>query len=88
MKTEKLSLKSIKNVLSRAELKKIMAGSGGGCNTCVSPNECCECLDNHGNPTGTYVSYCSGGLSCAIQCEELMPGEYTGAEGAYCTYCE
>jgi len=28
MKTEKLSLKSIKNVLSRNELKKIMAGSG------------------------------------------------------------
>jgi hypothetical protein len=31
MKTEKLSLKSIKNVLSRAEMKKIMAGSGGFC---------------------------------------------------------
>jgi hypothetical protein len=31
MKKEKLSQKSIKNVLSRAELKKIMAGSGGGC---------------------------------------------------------
>lgn len=30
MKTEKLNLKSIKNVLSRAEMKKIMAGSGGG----------------------------------------------------------
>jgi len=29
MKTEKLSLSGIKNVLSRAELKKIMAGSGG-----------------------------------------------------------
>ena len=28
MKTEKLSLKSIKNVLSRAEMKMIMAGSG------------------------------------------------------------
>ena len=30
MKIEKLSLGSIKNVLSRAELKKIMAGSGPG----------------------------------------------------------
>ena len=30
MKTQKLNLKSIKNVLSRAEMKKIMAGSGGG----------------------------------------------------------
>jgi hypothetical protein len=31
MKIEKLSLKSVKNVLSRAELKKIMAGSGPVC---------------------------------------------------------
>jgi len=31
MKTEKLSLKSIKNVLSRNELKKIMAGSAPYC---------------------------------------------------------
>jgi len=30
MNIEKLSLASVKNVLSRAELKKIMAGSGGG----------------------------------------------------------
>lgn len=30
MKTQKLNLKSIKNVLSRAEMKKITAGSGGG----------------------------------------------------------
>ena len=28
MKTEKLSLKGIKNVLSRSEMKNIMAGSG------------------------------------------------------------
>lgn len=28
MKTEKLSLNNIKNVLSRSEMKKIMAGSG------------------------------------------------------------
>jgi len=30
MKFEKLSLASVKNVLSRAELRKIMAGSGPG----------------------------------------------------------
>jgi hypothetical protein len=30
MKKEKLSLKGIKNVLSRDEMKMIMAGSGGG----------------------------------------------------------
>jgi hypothetical protein len=53
MKTEKLSLKSIKNVLSRAEMKTIMAGSdgggggtGGGSGGC--PNygyaiPCCQC---------------------------------------------
>jgi hypothetical protein len=34
MKKEKLNLGSIKNVLSRAELKKIMAGSGGQCYLC------------------------------------------------------
>jgi len=33
MRTEKLSLKNIKNVLSRSEMKRVMAGSGGGgCN--------------------------------------------------------
>jgi len=31
MNTQKLSLSSIKNVLSRAEMKQIMAGSGGCC---------------------------------------------------------
>lgn len=30
MKTERLSLKSIKNVLSRSEMKKIMAGGSNG----------------------------------------------------------
>ena len=34
MKTQKLSLNSIKNVLSRAEMKKIMAGSGD-CYNCT-----------------------------------------------------
>jgi hypothetical protein len=45
MKVEKLSLKGIKNVLSRAELKRIMAGSsggggggGGGCPIPCAPN--------------------------------------------------
>jgi len=31
MKIEKISLKGVKNILGREELKKIMAGSGGGC---------------------------------------------------------
>jgi len=34
MKKEKLNLKGIRNVLSRNELKEIMAGSGGGGGAC------------------------------------------------------
>lgn len=38
---EKLSLKSIKNVLSRAEMKMIMAGSGDcGTSECSSDTDC------------------------------------------------
>jgi hypothetical protein len=60
MKKEKLSLKSIKNVLSREELKKIMAGSG----PCVYPSQtcggnsgisCCSpytCVGGYGGSTG------------------------------------
>ena len=53
MKKEKLSLKGIKNVLSRGEMRKIMAGSGGTncnvgtvCNTWPPPQKpCCNgCL--------------------------------------------
>jgi hypothetical protein len=58
MKTEKLSLKGIKTVLSRRELKKIMAGGsgpgggGGQCSTggCVTMLDCgggfCPCSPN------------------------------------------
>ena len=37
MKTEKMSFKNIKDVLSRDEMKEIMAGSegGGSCGLCV-----------------------------------------------------
>jgi len=34
MKTEKMSFKNIKDVLSRDEMRVIMAGSGGGGTTC------------------------------------------------------
>jgi len=66
MKTEKLSLSGIKNVLSRAELKKIMAGSGGcvgfgiACNG-TTGNTCCEgyyCNGAWGGGLGT-CDYCS-----------------------------
>ncbi len=35
MKTEKMSFKNIKDVLSRDEMKEIMAGSGESCGLCV-----------------------------------------------------
>ncbi len=49
MKTEKLSMAGIKSVLSRAEMKTIMAGSG---TTCV---KCCWTGTNNCS-TGTNVS--------------------------------
>jgi hypothetical protein len=57
MKKEKLNLKSIKNVLSRSEMKKVMAGSWGtvlcSCNggrtagycLCQTMADCIECCD-------------------------------------------
>jgi len=53
MKTEKLNLKSIKNALSRGEMKKIMAGSGN----CTPLNGLC----GYGNP---FPPPCCGGLIC------------------------
>lgn len=58
MKLKKLNLSEIKGKLSRAELKKIMAGSGDGHCICVN-NEGCDigqvclpCGDTHfGNCT-------------------------------------
>lgn len=45
MKKEKISLKAVKNVLSRAEMKKIMAGSGlCSTNYCSANTYCCEDL--------------------------------------------
>ncbi len=57
MKTRKISLADIKGKLSRAEMKNIMAGSGGyACNHCGEPGcvcynaiECCAgitCVDS------------------------------------------
>jgi hypothetical protein len=71
MKTQKLNLRSIKNVLSRSEMKTIMAGSGGGgggtgnCSTttCVFimgvPGNpvCCAGLTCYNNPNG--YNYCA-----------------------------
>jgi len=51
MKTEKLSRDTVKKVLSRSEMKKIMAGSGGGAcggNQCAGGGGClpfCVCFN-------------------------------------------
>jgi hypothetical protein len=70
MKKEKMSLKSVKNVLSRAEMKKIMAGSGSGSgcllyqNNCTfiygGTNPCCAGLKCYttGGPWHTCVPIC------------------------------
>jgi 4-diphosphocytidyl-2C-methyl-D-erythritol kinase len=53
MKTEKLSLSNMKNMLSRAEMKKIMAGSGTGAG--------CFAICNQDTSDGNNVSDCSSG---------------------------
>jgi hypothetical protein len=59
MKTEKLSLSSIKNVLSRAEMKMIMAGSG---------TYNCQCEGTKGTWSGTYSSQSAADASAAYNC--------------------
>lgn len=73
MKTEKMSFKNIKDVLSRDEMKGIMAGSGGcyngGCwqadvawlNGCFS-----QCYSSSGLNCGCF-SCCMGGY-CGSRC--------------------
>ena len=61
MKKEKLSLKSIKNVLSRQEMKKIMAGSGTPCipigqTYCNIPGSICCAGSFCYTPTGTCAA--------------------------------
>jgi hypothetical protein len=73
MKSEKLSLKGIKNVLSRAELKKIMAGSGGGCTGCSPDNNgpfCCSCYSGQ-YPSAPYHLSCIG--DCSTYCRINYP---------------
>ena len=54
MKTKKMSLENIKGKLSRAEMKNIMAGSGGGNRCCDTSAQCqtwygsnCGCMSDH-----------------------------------------
>lgn len=50
MKTLKMNFKNIKSVLSRDEMKKVMAGSNGG--GCVS--------------SGSNCSFCCPGADCIV----------------------
>lgn len=63
MKKEKLSLKSIKNVLSRREMKQIMAGSSPG------PN-CCWCNN------GTVLAPGGSSASSTPQCEQVCAADH------------
>ena len=57
MKTKKMSLANIQGKLSRAEMKKIMAGSGGAC-----PYTACDLNCNSQNNCKCY----GGGTSNAV----------------------
>jgi hypothetical protein len=61
MKTAKISLAAIKGKLSRAEMKNIMAGSGGSCD---SQCTCGPCTFSSGG-SGSCRSSDSGGCFCA-----------------------
>jgi hypothetical protein len=57
MKTGKISFKNIKDILSRDEMKSVMAGSGGeGCGNCNSQYGVIAC--STGPVTGTC--FCAG----------------------------
>lgn len=71
MKTKKMSLKEIQGVLSRAEMKKIMAGSGGG--GCSDGN--CQGLDCPCNSI-EHLNCCNGLVCASYSCQEpTMPQE-------------
>ena len=59
MQTQKMSLANIKGKLSRAEMKNIMAGSGGGmiCGTNWYNGQCrCDVCDSMGNAVLCNIS--------------------------------
>ncbi len=73
MKTEKMSFKTIKDVLSRDEMKMIMAGSGEGCGMCMitvgvtGPNEPAgsgiQTMSFGCSYNGGYLCLCNGNQS-------------------------
>jgi len=82
MKIEKLSLRNVKNVLSRAELKQIMAGSGGGGGggggtppTTGGGSGGCVTTGGYCNNAGLYCCsgwYCSGVGSQFASCVKIV----------------
>lgn len=58
MKTIKMSLGNIQGKLSRAEMKNIMAGSGGGTCDCNSKDDC--------SSSKPYCVACSGGPKAGV----------------------
>ncbi|CAN5453945.1 hypothetical protein BH09BAC6_BH09BAC6_01130 [soil metagenome] len=73
MKTEKLSFKSIKNAMSRSEMRKVMAGSGpggGGSGGACSTTTCGFIMGVPGNPSCCIGLHCyfntSGYNYCAL----------------------
>jgi len=71
-------MQGIKNVLSRNELKSIMAGSGGGgCmgSTCGFNIFCCGCPGfDSPIPAGPFFVSCDG--NCPTLCESLGLGDF------------
>jgi len=73
MKTEKISFKNIKDVLSRDEMKGIMAGSGPGCGvTCVSMTvaqvmSCVSQCYNNGI-LDCHCYWCCSAVACGNRC--------------------
>lgn len=62
-----MSLANIQGKLSRAEMKKIMAGSGGGGCDCNSKDDCTSdkpyCVNGCGGPVGGKWGNCSSSLA-------------------------
>jgi hypothetical protein len=72
MKKEKLSLAAITNRLSRAELKKVMAGSTGPCSFCGPGGyNCCGCYNTVPHNGYLVVGDACGNGSCDTYCHGL-----------------
>jgi len=85
MKIEKLSLSALKNVLSRAELRKIMAGSTNRCDYCGTGGYvCCTCYWVDGSPA-VVGPFCAN--SCVGYCASYglgSPFYDSGNQGCSC----